>query len=98
MKYDYTVKKDGILYPAGTEVPVGEPLKVELTDDVPEGALEQNPDGSTNVYDADGNVVGTISEEELARQQELAGEAWQAQDFDAAEPEKPKRGRNSKKS
>lgn len=98
MKYGHTVKKDGILYPAGTEVPAGEPLKVELIDDVPEGDLEQNPDGSTNVYDADGNVVGTISEEELARQQELAGEAWQAQDFDAAEPEKPKRGRNSKKS
>lgn len=96
MKYDVNVIHKGVLYPSGTEVPVGEPLKVELTNDVPEGALETNPDGSTNVYDADGNVVGTISEEELARQQELAGEAWQAQDSGVAEPEKPKRGRKPK--
>lgn len=27
MKYGYTVKKDGVLYPAGTEVPAGEPEK-----------------------------------------------------------------------
>lgn len=96
MKYPHIVIRDGVWYPAGAEVPDGEPLKVELTDDVPDGALDQNPDGSTNVYDAEGNVVGTISEEELARQQELAGEAWQAQNSDVAEPEKPKRGRKPK--
>lgn len=27
MKYGYTVKKDGVLYPAGAEVPAGEPEK-----------------------------------------------------------------------
>lgn len=27
MKYGYTVKKDGVLYPAGTEVPAGELTK-----------------------------------------------------------------------
>ncbi len=29
-----------------------------LTDDVPEGALQTNPDGSVNTYDADGNKTG----------------------------------------
>ena len=28
-----------------------------LTDDVPEGALQTNPDGSVNTYDADGRCV-----------------------------------------
>lgn len=28
-----------------------------LTDNVPEGALQTNPDGSVNTYDADGNKV-----------------------------------------
>ena len=36
-----------------------------LTDDVPEGALETNPDGSVNTYNADGNKVGTMTAEEL---------------------------------
>ena len=27
MKYGYTVKKDGVLYPAGTDVLAGEPAK-----------------------------------------------------------------------
>lgn len=36
-----------------------------LTDNVPEGALETNPDGSVNTYDADGNKVGTMTAEEL---------------------------------
>lgn len=31
-----------------------------MTDDVPEGALQTNPDGSVNAYDADGNKVGTV--------------------------------------
>lgn len=38
-----------------------------LTDNVPDGALETNPDGSVNTYDADGNVTGTISGEELEK-------------------------------
>ena len=27
MKYRYTIKRDGVLYPAGTDVPAGEPAK-----------------------------------------------------------------------
>ena len=34
-----------------------------LTDNVPEGALQTNPDGSVNTYDADGNKVGTVDAE-----------------------------------
>lgn len=36
-----------------------------LTDKVPEGALDANPDGSVNAYDENGNAVGTISGEEV---------------------------------
>ena len=36
-----------------------------LTDNVLEGALETNPDGSVNTYNADGNKVGTMTAEEL---------------------------------
>lgn len=36
-----------------------------LTNNVPEGALETNEDGSVNTYDADGNKVGTMSAEEF---------------------------------
>lgn len=32
MKYGYTVKVNGVLYPAGTEVPVGEPAKEKNVD------------------------------------------------------------------
>lgn len=41
------------------------------TDDVPEGALEVNPDDTVNVYDDDDNVVGYVTKEkaeELAAQ------------------------------
>lgn len=37
------------------------------TDNVPDGALQQNPDGSFNTYDAAGNKVGTISAEEAEK-------------------------------
>lgn len=36
------------------------------TDEVPEGALEDNEDGTVNTYDADGNKTGTIPAEEAA--------------------------------
>ena len=36
-----------------------------LTNNVPEGALETNPDGSVNTYNANGNKVGTMTAEEL---------------------------------
>ena len=34
------------------------------TDDVPDDALEENPDGTVNVYDEEGNKVGTMPKEE----------------------------------
>lgn len=34
------------------------------TDNVPEGALEENPDGTVKVYNADGQVVGSITKEQ----------------------------------
>lgn len=37
-----------------------------LTDTIPEGALQTNPDGSVNAYDADGNKVGTIDAANVA--------------------------------
>lgn len=89
MKYGYAVKRDGVLYPAGADVPVGYVAKVELTDNVPDGAPDGNADGSVNTYDEDGNVVGTVSAEEVEQLQEQAGEALEAQ-------EKSKRGRKQK--
>lgn len=86
MKHPHIVIKDGKWYPAGAEVPEDAPVEVELTGDVPEGALDENADGSMNAYDQNGNVVGTVPAEEVEKLQEQAGEA-----FD--EPEKAKRGR-----
>lgn len=42
------------------------PLKVQLTDDVPDGALEENADGSVNAYNEAGEKVGTVTPEEVA--------------------------------
>ena len=89
MKYDYLVKFNGEYYPAGTDVPVGSPVIVEMTDDVPDGALDANADGSVNAYDEEGNVIGAVSSEEVEQLQEQAGEAFEEQD-------KPKRGRKPK--
>lgn len=46
------------------------PLKVELTDDVPDGALEENADGSVNVYNKAGEKVGTATPEEAKAAEE----------------------------
>lgn len=89
MKYDHMVKRNGVYYAAGTEVPVAASVRVEMTDDVPDGALDTNADGSVNAYDAEGNVVGTVDAETVAELQEQAGNAFEVQD-------KPKRGRKSK--
>lgn len=89
MKYGHTVKKNGILYPAGAEVPEDIPLKVELTDDVPAGALDTNSDGSANVYDGADNMVDTVDAETVKQAQKEAGAAF-------AEQEQPKRGRKPK--
>lgn len=45
-----------------------------LTNNVPEGALETNPDGSVNTYNADGNKVGTMTAEELKAATTLTNE------------------------
>ena len=89
MKYETNVIHKGVFYPAGTDVPVGAPVSVEMTDDVPDGALDTNADGSVNSYDEEGNVVGAVSAEEVEQLQEQAGEAFEEQD-------KPKRGRKPK--
>lgn len=52
-----------------------------LTDNVPEGALKTNPDGSVNVYDAEGNKVGTVDAATVAA---VAGDAQQT---DGNEPQ-----------
>lgn len=88
MKFETNVICKGVFYPAGTEVPAGKVQKVELTDNVPEGALDENPDSSTNVYDESGNKVGTISKEEVEQLETEASEVLDSQ---------PKRVKGSKK-
>lgn len=39
---------------------------MQLTDEVPDGALEENADGSVNVYNKAGAKVGTATPEEVA--------------------------------
>lgn len=51
---------------------------VELTDDVPEGATEENEDGSANVYNAAGEKVGKVDAAELDKLQRQAGEIFEA--------------------
>lgn len=79
MKFDHLIRHNGVDYPAGTEVPVETVPKVELTDNVPEGALDTNPDGSVNAYDEAGNVVGVVAAEEVEKLQEEAGGVIQEQ-------------------
>lgn len=40
----------------------------EATDDVPDGALEETPDGMVKVYDENGRVVGKITKEQADTQ------------------------------
>ena len=47
------------------------------TDEVPEGALDINPDGTVNVYDEEGNVVGYITKE---RAEELAAQVTEVKE------------------
>ena len=79
MKFGHLVKHNGKYYPAGTEVPVNV-SKVELTDEVPNGALETNEDGSINVYNGTGEVVGTVSVQELENIQNEAVAAYEEQE------------------
>lgn len=41
-------------------------MKAIATDHVPDGALKKNEDGTVNVYDENGNKVGTATAEEVA--------------------------------
>ena len=43
------------------------------TNNVPDGALEDNPDGSVNVYNEDGEKVGTITAEEAEAAEQNVG-------------------------
>lgn len=52
---------------------------VVATDNVPEGALTPNEDGSVNTYDADGNKVGTVTPEEAAATEAAAAKALEEQ-------------------
>lgn len=46
---------------------------VELTDDVPEGAMEETPDGGAYTYNEEGERTGTVNKSELEKVQEAAG-------------------------
>lgn len=52
-------------------------MAIEATDEVPDGALEENPDGSVNTYNADGEKIGTVSKEEMERLRAAAGELYE---------------------
>lgn len=41
-------------------------MKAIATDHVPDGALKENENGAVNVYDENGNKVGTATTEEVA--------------------------------
>lgn len=60
-----TEELEALTTPATTIVINTVPERVATaTDDVPDGALQPNPDGTYNTYDDEGNVTGTISAEE----------------------------------
>ena len=46
------------------------PLKAQLTDNVPDGALEENADGSVDTYNEAGEKVGTATQEEVKKAEE----------------------------
>lgn len=52
---------------------------VVTTDNVPEGALTPNEDGSVNTYDEDGNKAGTVTPEEAAAAEAAAAKALEEQ-------------------
>lgn len=86
MRFPYMVNHNGTYYKAGEDVPMGVP---EITDNVPDGALEINPDGSTNTYDEDGNLSGTVDAETVDKAIQKAVET-------IGENDKPRRGRPAK--
>lgn len=79
-----------------------------LTDNVPEGALQTNPDGSVNTYDEDGNKIGTVDAETVEKMttfesnEDAAGQQEDAESGENASngaemtnpPDEPKTGEN----
>lgn len=52
----------------------GQGKQATMTDEVPEGALDTDADGSVPTYDADGNQVGTATPEEIKAAEEAVTE------------------------
>lgn len=48
----------------GSTVIINTSTTAVATDNVPDGALDENPDGTVNAYDDEGNKVGTVTKEE----------------------------------
>ena len=66
-----------------------------LTDNVPEGALNTNPDGSVNAYDEKGNPAGTVDAATVAEMTgnvPEAGENGGKEDEAENEPSEPENG------
>ena len=60
--------------PADSTDQDGQEQQATMTDEVPEGALDTDADGSVPTYDADGNQVGTATPEELKAAEEAVTE------------------------
>ena len=82
-----------------------------LTNNIPEGALETNEDGSVNTYNGEGNKVGTMTPEELEAattvnddstegQQNNAGASTESENGNSGgnTPVQPENGQNGAKS
>lgn len=89
MKFKTNVIHKGTFYPAGTDVPVGDSVNIEPTDNAPNEKVDVNAGGTVNTYDAEGNVARSLSPEEVEELQKEASAAFEVQD-------KTKRGRKSK--
>ena len=60
--------------PADSTDQDGQEQQATMTDEVPEGALDIDTDGSVPTYDADGNQVGTATPEEIKAAEEAVTE------------------------
>lgn len=68
-----------------------------LTDNVPEGALNTNPDGGVNAYDENGNPAGTVDAAtvaEMTGNEPEAGENGSNEDKTENEPSEPGNAEN----
>lgn len=60
--------------PADSTEQDGQEQQATMTDEVPEGALDTDTDGSVPTYDADGNQVGMATSEEIKAAEEAVTE------------------------